>query len=258
MLRRTICLGLRPYALGALLAAFALLWSRQPALAAFPPPGTDQLPVTGQASVSSRIGQETIPLAGTVTFQRGATQMQGGMEVVPAEIIAMSLQGTSVTGPVSIAESSTLASTGELRALQPSSSFPASSFFDVFVVATAPASTGTPTVTSIALHNNATLHMVASTDLIRWPPASATYAATPNPCVALFPSLPKGICITSLTFTVGGGVGGITELPDIATAAASERGVSEHPRAIAIAFAAAGAALVTGVFWCARRLVFRR
>lgn len=256
MLPRLPALPARVIAISVLLVGLigvALLASPRSALA-FPPPGTDTLPVSGQASVSSRIGQETIALNGTVTIQRAATQMQGGMEVVPAEITAMSLQGDSVTGPVSVAESPSLSSTGELRALQSSSSFPASSFFDVYAVITAPASPGG----SITLYNSAPLHLVATANILNWPPVNAGYAATPNPCVPLTPSLPKGICITNLLFTIGGGVGGVTRLADVAALAETERAPSRNDTAAGIAIALVCLAVAAGAAWWARTLLRAR
>jgi hypothetical protein len=248
-------------ALSALVAltASALLPPARPALA-FPPPGVDILPVAGAVSVSSRIGQETIALSGTATVQRSAVQMQGGVEVVPAEIIALSLSGMSVTGPVSVLESTTLASSGELRALQPGYSYPASSYFDVYVKVTAPASNGTPTVTSMTLSNSTALRVVPGSSILEWPPVSATYSATPNPCVPLAPALPKQICITSLAFKVSGGtaaVGGVASLPEIAGAAARDHGPSRSQTLAGMAIGLLGLAVAGAAGWYLRRLFAR-
>jgi hypothetical protein len=246
----------RLIALSALLVALAcaaLLVSPRSALA-FPPADTDNLPVSGQVSVTSRIGQETIPLTGTVTIQRSAVQLQGGVEVVPAEVTAMSLQGDSVTGPITVAESATLTSTGELRALQAApNSYPASSYFDVYATVTAPASPGG----SITLHNDTALHMVAASNLYTWPPFSASYSATPIPCLPLFPSLPKGICITSLSFTISGGVGGVTRLADVDAPAEAERAPSRSDTAAGTGIAVAGALAAGVAGWYVRRLLVR-
>jgi hypothetical protein len=239
------------------LAAAALLVSPRSALA-FPPPGTDELPVSGQVSVSSRIGQETIPLTGTATIQRSAVQLQGGVEVVPAEITAMSLQGDSVTGPITVAESASRASMGELRALQAApDSYPASSFFDVYATVTAPASPGG----SITLHNDTALHMVIGGNLSAWPPFSASYSATPSPCVPLFPSLPKGICITSISFKISGGsavVGGVTRLADVQAAAEAERAPSRSDTVAGIGISLAGLAAAGLTGWYMRRVLVHR
>lgn len=216
-------------AFSALLGALTsvVLLASPPSALAFPPAGTDNLPASGAVSVSSLIGQETIPLTGTVTIQRGVAQLQGGVEVVPAEIIALNLQGNSLTGPITVVESVSLVSMGEIRALQSSYSYPASSLFDVYATITVPAAPSP----SVTLHNNAPLHVVAATNLYNWPPGSATYSAAPNPCVPLLPALPKSICITSLSLTISGGVGGMTELASVEherevvdTAGPSQRG----------------------------------
>ncbi|MCH7838073.1 MAG: hypothetical protein IIC26_06145, partial [Chloroflexi bacterium] len=97
--------------------------------------GTDVLDVSGQVSVTSLLGSETIPLSGTVTIQRSSAQIQSGIYVIDAEIIAMDLVGTSVTGAIAVVESATLVSPGEIRSLVAApAKFPASSFFDVFIV----------------------------------------------------------------------------------------------------------------------------
>ena len=240
----------------ALLAAAVLLAPSRPALA-FSPAGSEMLPVTGQVSVTSRIGTETISLNGTATIQRGDAQLQGGVEVVPAEIIALTLSGTSLTGAISVGESTTLASAGELRALQPSSSFPASSFFDVYALVIVPASPGGPVV----LQNSTALHMVASDNLTEWPPVSASYAATPDPCVPLAPPLPKQICITGLAFTTSGGtlaVGGMASLPDIGRAAASDRDAARGDTAAGMAIGLAGLVAAGLAGWYARRVLVHR
>lgn len=244
ILRRTVACS----ALLAALVAIAVLAPRDAAIAAFPAAGTDVIPVTGQVSVSSRIGVETIPLTGSATIQRQPTHLESGFEVQTAEITALSLTGNSVTGPVSVGESPTLTSNGELRALQTSSSFPASSFFNVYATITAPASPGG----SMVLINTTPLHMVPTAPLNSWPPYSATYAASPSPCVALTPVFPKTICITSASFTLSGGVGGIAELTSVGAP-----GDSSGSTAWEITLGAAGALAALGAAWAARRLLRR-
>ena len=214
---------------------------------------TDVLPATGQVSVVSLLGQETIPLTGTATIQRGDPYVDGGVLVVDTEIIALSLSGDSVTGPVTVAESSTRASSGQNRGLySPPDQFPASTFFDVFVLATVPASPS-PTIT---LHNDTAIRLVGPT-LYGWPPQGARYSAQPDPCVPLLPSLPKQACVTSLSFTLGDPpVGGIAELPQLEAAALGEPDASGPVSTVIAAIAAAGAAGVLGligVAWWARR-----
>ena len=128
-----------------------------PPVLALPPAGTDVLDVSGEVSLTSLLGSETIPLSGTVTIQRSDPQIQGGVEVVDPEIVAMDLAGTSLTGPITVTESAILVSSGELQSQQPPpNQFPASSFFDVFLVVVAPASPS-PTIT---LHIEVPLHLV--------------------------------------------------------------------------------------------------
>jgi hypothetical protein len=225
------------------LAATALLAPRD-ALAAFPAAGTDTVPVAGLVSITSRIGVETIELTGTATIQRQASHFESGFEVQDAEVTALNLTGSSVTGPVTVGESTTVVSPGELRALQTSSSFPASSFFDVYATITAPASPGD----TITLRNTVALHMTPSGSLITWPPYSATYSVTPDPCVSLIPTFPKTICVTNASFAVSGGVGGMTELASVGPAAGSSRSATWE-----ITLGAASALALLGAAWAARR-----
>jgi hypothetical protein len=177
---------------------------------ALPPAGTDTLNVTGQVSITSRTGQETIALSGTATVLRAAPHSKVSVDAIDAEITSMSLTGTSVTGNVTVAKSASPASNGEIRSLS-GSSFPASSFFDVYATVTVPASPNP----SVTLHNDTALH-VNNPSLVTWPPYNAAYVASPISCILLQPSIqnPAQICISSATFALSApGVGGLTELP---------------------------------------------
>jgi hypothetical protein len=76
----------------------------------------------------------------------------------------------------------------------------------------------------VVLHNDAPLHVVpmsggSEVPISSWPP-SVAYQAEPDPCVPLLPALPKGVCVTGLSFQLSGvqppdPVGGIAEIPDI-------------------------------------------
>ena len=238
-------------------------------------PGTDVLDVSGQVSVTSLLGSETIPLSGTVTIQRSSAQIQG-VYIIDAEIIAMDLAGTSVTGPIAVVESATLVSTGEIRGLQPApAKFPASSFFDAFIVVSLPAS---PTAT-VTRRNEVPLHLVpmsggSKVSLSEWPPLGVTYAAVPTPCVPLIPILPQEICVTSLSITITGGpptatptatpissptptpdpsVGGIAELAEVAGTPLDAAGSSGGNVASVAAAIAVGAVALGGAAWYARR-----
>ena len=231
-----------------LAASGVVLPLRAPAYA-LPPAGTDVLDVVGQVSVVSRLGTETISLAGTITIVRGNPQLDGGVEVVSAEIVSLSLAGESVTGPVTVSESPTFASTGEIRSLQPPpDQFPASSFFDVFIEVAVPASPS-PTVT---LHNEAPLHIVpmsggSEVSLSRWPPSGVTYRVEPSPCVPLLPSAPKEICVTSLSFTLDPPVGGIAAPPEPAGTSLETGGMSGV--LVGIAAGVAGVLALSGAAW---------
>ena len=205
MRRPLVLLLLGLFAVTLLLASTSLLRST-PTGHALPPAGLDVLVVTGEVSVASLLGSETIPLTGSITIERGDPQMDGDTEVVAAEIVAMTLLGASVTGPIAVVESTTLVSSGELRSLQPPpDQFPASSFFDIFIAVTLAASPS-PTVVR---HNEGPLRLVpvsggSEVSLSEWPPTGVKYEATPDPCVPLIPILPQNVCVTSLSFTLGG------------------------------------------------------
>lgn len=238
------------------LIAFALLPSGRTARA-LPPAGTDNVWLSGQVSIVSRIGQETVQLTGTATIDRSNPQLQGGVEVVDTEIVAMSLTGQSVTGPVSVAESPTLASTGRIQSKQPPpDQFPASSFFDVLVQVTVPASPGG----SVVLHNDVPLRLAPTGNIARWPPVGVAYVAAPDPCVPLIPTQPKNICITSASFTFTQAVGGETELADRSASATNERedadGFSGDLPGIGVA-AGLGASALAAAALARRRLLSR-
>jgi len=187
-----------------LFAAFVTLTMPPRSGRALPPAGTDTLNVSGTVSVTSRLGSETIPLSGTVTIQRGDPRLDGGVEVVDAEIVSMSLTGASLTGPISAIESPTRSSTGQIRSLQPPpDQFPASSFFDVFIQVQVPASPS-PTIT---LSNTTALRVVPRSGGVEvpinaWPPSGVTYEKPSAPCVSLLPNLPAQVCVTGLSIVL--------------------------------------------------------
>ena len=217
MFRATGRTGLILTALAFVAAAGFFALSGSPAAQALPPAGTDMFTVNGQVSIISLLGSETIPLSGTVTINRSDPGLDLGTEVVDAEIVSMSLTGTSVTGTVTITESPVLASTGEIRSLQPPpDEFPASSFFDVFIVAEVPAA---PAAT-VFLHNDIALHVLpmaagAEVPLSEWPPVGVTYEASPSPCVPLLPQAPAEACVTSLSLTIAGDPSTPTPTPTV-------------------------------------------
>jgi len=173
------------------------------------------LPVTGSVNVSSRLGQETIPLTGTATIQWGGPYISGGVLVVDTEITALNLAGNSLTGPVSVAESASLVSSGRNTGSSSSDPLPASTYFDVYVSITAPAAPN-PTIT---LTNSTAVHLTAPT-IYDWPPGGIVYGAQPNPCVPLLPAQPMQACLNAMSFKLGSPlpVGGIARLSGIASA----------------------------------------
>ncbi len=199
----------RLFASALLVAALFVAFASNGVAFALPPAGSSTVDITGQVSITGRTGQETIALNGTATIQRAAPHLKGSVDAIDAEITALSLSGNSVTGPVTVTESAPYVSNGEIRSVS-GSSFPATSFFQVYVVVTIPASPN-PTVT---LHNDVPL-IFNNPSLVGWPMYNATYSASPSPCVLLQPSIynPAQVCISSATFTLNAaGVGGITQL----------------------------------------------
>lgn len=200
---------------------------------ALPPAGTDTLDVTGQVSITGRTGQETITLNGTATIQLAAPHSKGSVDANDAEITALSLTGTSVTGPVTVTESPSLVSNGEIRSIS-DGSFPATSFFNVYAIVTIPASPNP----SVTLYNSIPL-VLNNPSLSTWPPYNAAYAANPSPCILLQPSIqnPAQVCISSATFTLSAaGVGGLTELPQATEV--SERFIgSDHALGVVVVLA---------------------
>ncbi len=222
---RFFWIALTALLLAGVVATIGLLRLNPPARA-LPPAGIDRMNVTAEVSIVSRAGSETFELTGTADFQRSDPDLDGDVEVVDVEIIALNLEGESITGPVVVSESDTLTSTGEIRSLQPPpDQFPASSFLDAFIVAQIPyvGAASSPTV-----HNEVPLHLVPMVDgsevsLDDWPPEGVTYQTEPFTAggsyalpqtwppgepgctggVPLLPQLPAKICLTSLSVLIG-------------------------------------------------------
>lgn len=240
-------------------AGVALLSGGRPAYA-FPPAGQDILGLHGTVSLVSRLGQETLELTGTATLQRSDPYDDGGVQVIDIELISMLLNGQSITGPVVVIESATLASIGEVRSQQPGQDFPADSFIDVFAEILIPASPG-PTA---SVHNDVAARVVpmfggTPLPLASWPPIGRIYGASYDPCVPLLPATPKEICVTgiSLEFAPAPGVGGVSELAGEIGAPLTEPAANDGGLAfvVVVAGVAAGfaAAFALGRCWYARR-----
>ena len=228
------------------LAGLAALMRPAPSLA-LPPAGTDVVPVTAQIGIRSLLGSETIDFTGSATIVRGSPYLQGGVEVVDAELTAMTLTGASVTGAVSISESATRVSTGRIESLYPPpQQYPASAVFDVYVVIQAPGSPGG----TVTLRNDAPLHLTTLYGSFNsWPPEGNALFSLPMPCLPLVPNLPAQACITSAIVgfpTNGGPVGGIAELPGEGDATALATTDSSRPGVAAIAAIAVGALVTLG------------
>jgi hypothetical protein len=229
---------------------------------AFPPAGTDDVQVAANVSLTSRLGQETINFSGTATISRGNSNMDGGVEVIDLKLVSLALAGDSITGPVTITQSATLQSLGEIRSNQPGQDWPASAYLDLFVDVGAPASPD-PTITK---HNEDPIHIVpmfqgSPISISSWPPSAVPWEADLSPCVSLLPTLPKDVCVTSLSLTLSGEnageVGGLAELTRAGGADAALSGTQTGNAWLAASFvlaaSLAAAAAVLGGAWFLRR-----
>ena len=233
----------------------ALLSGSQP-VHAFPPAGQDILGLHGEVSLVSRLGQETLELTGTATLQRSDPYDDGGVQVVDIELISMLLTGQSVTGPVAVTESATLASTGEIRSQQQGQDFPADSFIDVFAEVLIPASP--EPVASV--YNDVAARVVpvlgvTPLPLASWPPIDRIYGGSYDPCVPLLPATPKEICLTAMSFEfeLAPGVGGVSELAGEIGAPLTEPAARGGGLAFVVVAAGFAAAFALGGGWFARR-----
>ncbi len=185
---------------------------------AFPPAGTDNVQVSAEISLTSRLGQETISFTGIMAIARSDPYDDGGVQVVDLEMTSLTLGGDSITGPVVITQSTTTQSLGEIRSNQPGQDWPASTYLDVFVEVAAPASPDD----TISKYNIEPIHTLptfggAELPISSWPPADIPWEADLSPCISLYPTQPKDVCITALTMTLSAvaGVGGFSELPSV-------------------------------------------
>jgi hypothetical protein len=230
---------------------------------AFPPAGTDDVQVVANVSLTSRLGQETINFSGTATILRGNSYMDGGVEVIDLELVSLALAGDSITGPVTITQSSAFQSLGEIRSDQPGQDWPASAYLDLFVDVGAPASPD-PTITK---HNEVAIRIVpmfggTPISISSWPPSAVPWEADLSPCVSLLPTLPKDVCVTSLSLSLSGEnageVGGLAELASVGGAGAAQGGADTGnawlaPSLVLAASLAAAAAVLGGAWFLRRR-----
>jgi hypothetical protein len=176
-----------------------------------PPSGTTTLDVAGSVSITSRTGTETVSLSGTATIVNAGPHDKSGVDADAAELTSLSLAGNSVTGPVTVTESTARVSDGEIRSIG-GDSFPATSYFNVYAIVTVPAAPSP----SITLYNDVPLVMTDSS-VGTWPPQLETFSATPSPSILLEPSIqnPAQIRVTSATFSLAGvPVGGVSRLAE--------------------------------------------
>jgi cysteine-rich repeat protein len=106
-----------------------------PECVVFPPAGSDSLETDAVVTVQiSPTLTDVVELSGPTVISRGDPEDLGdGLRQVPTEMIGLTLTGHSlILGDLTVRESSTLASTGLIRARQSGSDYPADSFFDVF------------------------------------------------------------------------------------------------------------------------------
>ena len=233
----------------AVLCVLALMAATLPSSASaapLPPAGTDVLDVTGTVGVVSRLGSETFAITGTATIDRAAPHMEGSVQVVDMELVALDLTGTSLVGDIAITQNLVIASPGTLAGIMPPpQSFPASAALNIYFYAVAPANPQ-PTVTR---YNTTPLYMVRMESAVQvplevWPPHDVTFVADTTPCVPLLPTLPLDACVTSLSVTLQAlGVGGVSELT---AARRTDRAMDEDAAITPLEGVLAGAAAVTG------------
>ena len=145
----------------------------------FPPAGPDEFPVS-LAQIGIDLTLNGIPDAefaaqGPFLVQRSDPQAgSDGRNVIDTEIVQMDLVGSSPLGPVSIQQSPTRRSVGQIVARQRGQDFPADSFFDIFVEIRVGEST---------LINEVPIHMSAVITEI--PPKITVYRSLENPIIPL-------------------------------------------------------------------------
>ena len=170
-----------PLALAGLVLALVFglgIFLTHPAARALPPAGTENVFVTAEVSISSRIGTEIVNLTGLATIERQDPHLEAGRQVEDLQITDLHLIGDSLVGPVDIVEGSTAATTGQIRSvnLDPSE-FPAESFFDVFFDVMMPISGGR---SASVYHNQTAIHLQTVSTIGEWPPYGAEYRAEPE------------------------------------------------------------------------------
>lgn len=161
----------------------------------------DVVPVAVTADATSLLGDDTVTLIGWVNVSAGAARTESGAQVRDLRIDSMRLRGASRLGLVAVAGQEANASLGELRSLQPGSTFPASAAIDLFFDVSFPS---TP-FGAFLLRNQAPIRVEATVDA--WPPLGATLLrVSDSDCISLVESPPDtetglGLCLRSLRLT---------------------------------------------------------
>jgi hypothetical protein len=156
---------------------------------AYPPGGLDTFPSGANLTVEMGGLTVNVTLNGPTTVRRGDpedTNHDGRIEV-KTEILEMRLTGNGPAGPLSLHQSSTRPSRGQIEQLTPGTDFPANSFFDIFVELDIP---GVGPV-----HNEDPVHM--RTDIRAIPPELAYYRPPDSIAVPLLDA--NGRPVGSLT-----------------------------------------------------------
>ncbi len=148
-------------------------------LPAFPRAGEDIFPVSiaqiGIDLTLDGIVEGDISAEGPFVVVRQDPRPEGGVNVIDVEIVQMELTGSSPLGPVTIRESNTRRSTGQIRARQDFPDFPADSFFDVFVEIE---------LGDVRLENRDPIRMEAVITEI--PPRISVYRSLQDPIISLY------------------------------------------------------------------------
>lgn len=145
----------------------------------FPPAGEDIFPVSiaqiGIDLTLDGIIEGDISAEGPFTVLRSDPRPDGGRNVIDVEIVQMELTGSSPLGPATIRQNPRRRSTGQIRARNEQSDFPADSFFDVFVEIE---------LGDIRVENRSPIHMEAVIQEI--PPRITVYRSLTDPVIPLF------------------------------------------------------------------------
>ncbi|MCP4656115.1 MAG: hypothetical protein GY856_11935 [bacterium] len=246
MLKQRSCLGIvrngkriRPHrkSIGVLpMIAVVLFFLQAPVVAAYPSAGFDRFDSSATVTIDLTLSggpiMANIEVAGRVEIQRSDPYDPGdGRITIDTEITKFQLRGMTDLGPITITESPTLLSTGEIKQQSVGVDYPADSFFDVFVDIDGP--TG-------LLYNTAGIHLEAT--IYGIPPLRTDYLPPGIIGVDLYvgdPPVAVGVILHAKHF--------VGQTPSFSVAPAGASGLNPHeifdvPTAPRIAPAALGLA----------------